>query len=471
MAQLDNILVIDSDEKNCGSICSILSENGYAAEFCVEGKAAIEKIKLNPFPLIISGLELPDISGLDLQQTIKELFPGAGFIAMTSHGSLESAVKALKNGALDYLSKPVGADTLLAAVKQGLEKLRQKKEPPGAKRETAGRGDTKDLLGNSPQMIEVYRTVAQISDSSANVLVIGETGTGKELIARALHINSARSDHPFIPVNCASIPEGLLESELFGHVKGAFTGAIVNKKGLFEEAAGGAIFLDEISDISLPIQAKLLRVLQDKEIRKVGDNIAIQINVRIIAATNKNLEEEVAAGRFREDLFYRLSVVTIPVPPLRDRTDEISFLAYHFLDLYAEEENPDAEDISNDAMEILEKYKWPGNVRELENVIERAVIICKGNQITPDDLPERITSTVPREEQPPEPGAVDFSFKIDGRVLSMAQVEKAYLQYVLGEAQGDKTKAAKMMGVGRRTLYRMMERHGVGPGARNSTIT
>jgi two-component system, NtrC family, response regulator AtoC len=461
MALKHNILIVDSDENNCKNIAALLIENGFSAEWCTKTRTALNRARKTSFKLIVSELDLPDISGLDLLLTVKQLFPETGFLVMTSRGCIETAVKALKEGALEYITKPIDKDFFLTSINQALENLKLKRDTTKSRREALGKYDSKTLLGNSPQMIEIYRTVAQISDSSANVLIVGETGTGKELVARAIHLNSSRYDQPFITINCTSIPETLLESELFGHVKGAFTGAIANKTGLFEEATGGTVLLDEIGDISPAMQVKLLRVLQEKEIRKVGDNKPVPVNVRILAATNRNLEEEVAKGNFREDLFYRLSVVTIGVPPLRDRKDEISFLAYHFLDVYTRAENPVVEDISNDAMEILEKYTWPGNVRELENVIERAVIICRGNQITPAELPERITCTVPMEPQPVPSAPFDFSFKAGDRVLSFSEVEKAYLLFVINETQGDKTKAAKMMGVGRRTLYRMMERHGV----------
>jgi two-component system response regulator AtoC len=369
---------------------------------------------------------------------------------MTAFGSIETAIGAIKEGAYDYVSKPFKLDEIKLTIRRALEQKRLVEENQLYRQELITKYKLENIVGRSSGMLQVYKTIARVADSRSTVLITGESGTGKELIARAIHFNSSRAAKPFVAVDCGALAETLLESELFGHVRGAFTGAVVNKKGLFEEADGGTCFLDEIGDISAAMQAKLLRVLQEHEIKKVGGTDTIKIDVRIVAATNKNLEELVEEKKFREDLFYRLNVVTIHLPPLRERAEDIPLLADHFLRKYMGENKKNVSQISPEAMEFLLTYGWPGNVRELENVIERSVTLSHRSVILPDDLPRRI-----RAEK-----KGDLAQTLPSH-LPLAELEKIYIQKILEEAGGKKKKAADILGIDRRTLYRMAARFGL----------
>jgi DNA-binding NtrC family response regulator len=369
---------------------------------------------------------------------------------MTAFGSIETAIQAIKEGAYDYVSKPFKLDEIRLTIRHALEHKRLVQENFLYRQELVTKYQLDNIVGRSPQMLQLYKTIARVADSRSTVLIIGESGTGKELVARAIHFNSQRAPMPFVAVDCGSLAETLLESELFGHVRGAFTGAITSKKGLFEEADNGTCFLDEVGDISLSMQTKLLRVLQEHEIKRVGGRETIKIDVRIVAATNKNLEELVEEGKFREDLFYRLNVVSVQLPPLRERAEDIPLLASHFLKKYAAENNKPISRISPEATNHLTRYRWPGNVRELENVIERAMALSQHTVILPEDLPRRLRM---------EPQEADLS-SFPSRI-SLSELEKLYIQKVLEETGGNKKKAADILGIDRRTLYRMAARYGL----------
>jgi DNA-binding NtrC family response regulator len=369
---------------------------------------------------------------------------------MTAFGSIETAIRAIKEGAYDYVSKPFKLDEIKLTLQRALEQRRLVEENIHYRQELITKYKLENIVGRSPQMLQVYKTIARVAESRSTVLVTGESGTGKELIARAIHFNSPRAARPFVAVDCSSLAETLLESELFGHVRGAFTGAVAAKKGLFEEADRGTCFVDEIGDISLAMQAKLLRVLQEHEIKRVGGTETIKIDVRIVAATNQNLEALVTEKKFREDLFYRLNVVSIHLPSLRERPEDVPLLADHFLRKYASQNNKPVSRISPEAMDLLVRHRWPGNVRELENVIERAAILSGTNLILPEDLPRRLQM---------EPAQMSLS-SLPSR-MPLSELEKLYIQKVLEETGGNKKKAADILGIDRRTLYRMATRLGL----------
>jgi DNA-binding NtrC family response regulator len=369
---------------------------------------------------------------------------------MTAFGSIETAIRAIKEGAYDYVSKPFKLEEIKLTIHRALEQNRLLQENLFYRQELITKYKLENIVGRSSQMLQVYKTIARVADSRSTILITGESGTGKELVARAIHFNSQRAAKHFVAVDCGSLAETLLESELFGHVRGAFTGAIANKRGLFEEADGGTCFLDEVGDISLAMQAKLLRVLQEHEIKRVGGTETVKVDVRILAATNKNLEQLVAEKKFREDLFYRLNVVSVHLPPLRERPEDIPLLADHFLRKYAADNEKPVSQVSQEALDLLSCYRWPGNVRELENVIERAVTLSHRSIILPEDLPRRLRVQPPEVITPSLPSHIPLS-----------ELEKRYIQKVLEETGGNKKRAADILGIDRRTLYRMAARYGL----------
>jgi DNA-binding NtrC family response regulator len=391
-----------------------------------------------------------DVDGMEVLRAYRQKSPDSIIIMMTAFGSIETAIRAIKEGAYDYVSKPFKLDEIKLTIRRALEQKRLLQENLFYRQELITKYKLENIVGRSPQMLQVYKTVARVAESRSTILIAGESGTGKELVARAIHFNSPRSSKPYVAVDCGSLAETLLESELFGHVRGAFTGAVTNKKGLFEEADNGTCFLDEVGDISLAMQAKLLRVIQEHEIKRVGGTETTKIDVRIIAATNKNLEELVAEKKFREDLFYRLNVVSIHLPPLRERLDDIPFLADHFLRKYAAENEKPVSRISAEVLDLLLRYQWPGNVRELENVIERAVTLSPHSLILPEDLPRRL------RVEPSEISATSLPSQV-----SLTELEKIYIKKVLEETGGNKKRAADILGIDRRTLYRMAARYGI----------
>jgi len=439
-----SILIVDDEVVVRDSLSKWFRQDGYRVGTAEDAVHALKLMNQGPWDVILLDIKMPGMSGLELQKQLKEIDKSAAIIMITAFASVESAVQALKEGAFDYVTKPVDPDHLSHLV---LNAIRQKKladENIQLRQQISELAKVDEIVGESPQMkkiIEMIRTVAQ---TDTTVMIRGESGTGKELIARAIHVNSSRRYFPIIPVNCGAIPETLLESELFGHEKGAFTGAQYRRKGKFEMADGGTIFLDEVGTISLKMQVELLRVIETKQFTRVGGNDVITSDFRIICATNRDLEAAVRDGTFREDLYYRLNVFTIFVPPLRERRTDIPPLIHHFLRKYAMAMNKPVMEISPEAMDLLVRYDWPGNVRELENVIERAMVLAKPPCIRPDDLPFQILS---KRETPADD--------------SLASVEKAHIENILRRTGWNITRAAEILDIDRVTLYNKIAKYGL----------
>ncbi|MDP3038753.1 MAG: sigma-54 dependent transcriptional regulator [Deltaproteobacteria bacterium] len=444
------ILIVDDDEITCNLLEEVLSKEGYVVDKALNGREAIDKGENKPYDVVLTDIRMIDVDGMEVLRAYRQKSPDSIIIMMTAFGSIETAIRAIKEGAYDYVSKPFKLDEIKLTIRRALEQKRLLQENLFYRQELITKYKLENIVGRSPQMLQVYKTVARVAESRSTILIAGESGTGKELVARAIHFNSPRSSKSYVAVDCGSLAETLLESELFGHVRGAFTGAVTNKKGLFEEADNGTCFLDEVGDISLAMQTKLLRVIQEHEIKRVGGTETTKIDVRIIAATNKNLEELVAEKKFREDLFYRLNVVSIHLPPLRERLDDIPFLADHFLRKYAAENEKPVSRISAEVLDLLLRYQWPGNVRELENVIERALTLSPHSLILPEDLPRRL------RVEPSEISATSLPSQV-----SLTELEKIYIKKVLEETGGNKKRAADILGIDRRTLYRMAARYGI----------
>ncbi|HVZ71927.1 MAG TPA: sigma-54 dependent transcriptional regulator [Polyangia bacterium] len=448
------VLVAEDDRVARDLLCEILRGEGFEVEAVDDGAGAVERAVAGRYDLVVSDVRMERSGGLDVLKAFTEHAPLTPVILITAFGDVTGAMEAIQRGAYDYVSKPFNVEELKLTVGRALERKRlvaeQKTVPPDA------RTNLQDIVGKTPVMLEVYKLVARVAASTATVFVHGESGTGKELVARAIHTHSPRAGAAFVPVNCTALTESLLESELFGHAKGAFTGAVAAKRGLFEMAHGGTLFLDEIGDMGPKMQAQLLRTLQDGEVRPVGGTDSIKVDVRLVCATNKDLEEEVKAGRFREDLYFRINVVTVRLPPLRERREDIPMLVGHFLNKTALRERRPPTAMSPEALRLLTSYAWPGNVRELENAIERAVAVAKGSVILPSDLPPEVGGGA-------EPGASAETGGLLGEVgkrPKLAELEQRYIQLVLGECSGNKKKAAEVLGIDRRTLYRALERGG-----------
>jgi len=441
---LAKILVVD-DERGMREFLNImLQKEGYGVTSAGSGKEALEYISQKTFDIVITDIRMPDITGIDIIKTVKESTPETIVIMITAYASTETAVEAMKQGAYDYITKPFKIEEIKLIVRNALEKRRLREENLILKKkieEWTATGFIGGIVGKSPSVIRIIELMVKIADSPSNVLITGESGTGKELIARAIHHYSYRKDRPFVAINCSAIPEGLFESELFGHIKGAFTGAIANKEGIFESAHGGTIFLDEIGDIPQSFQVKLLRVLDDKIIKRVGGNQEIKIDVRIVAATNKDLKKAIAEGAFREDLFYRLDVIPIEMPPLRERKEDISLLIEHFLSKFNRILGREVKSTSPDAMERLVNHSWKGNVRELENVIERAVTLGSGPVIDLKIIEECLQRTIPYKTR------ISVDIPLDGIDLEglLTEIEKDLLLKALDKARGVKKDAAELL--------------------------
>ncbi|MGZ3614683.1 MAG: sigma-54-dependent transcriptional regulator [Thermodesulfobacteriota bacterium] len=438
------ILVVDDEAPVRDMIRKGLSQmGGYDVEVAQNGVEAVEKVEKDVFDLVLTDLKMPEMDGLELLKTIKGTRPEIMVILLTAFGSIETAVEAMKIGANDYITKPIDLNELLLHVSKAQKENLLIKENRLLRMEVRKKFEFNNIIGKSKKMQEIFSLIEKVGPGSSTVMIYGGSGTGKELVAKAIHYNGPRADRPFIPFNCGAIPETLVESELFGHTKGAFTGAVQMKKGLFEEANGGTLFLDEISTILPSVQVKLLRVLQEKEVMKVGSTERTKIDVRMIAATNENLEENMKKGKFREDLFYRLHVFPIFLPDLKERREDIPLLAYHFLDIYTKEAKKEIKGISKEAIKLLLEYHWPGNVRELENTIERAVVMTDQDYLTPSDLPrdlmEGISEMIKR-------GVKDRK--------SLDDIKSEYIKEILKEVGGNKRIAAEILRVNPRTLYR-----------------
>jgi two-component system response regulator HydG len=433
-------------------LSTLLGGWGYAVQEADDGARAIEQVHEKSYDLILMDVRMVEVSGLEALSEIKSFNPAIPIIIMTAYSSVETAVEALKKGAYDYLSKPLDFDELQLAIGRAMDHTRLKEENRALKERLGAGFNTGDIIGRSRVMVELLETVALVAPTEATVLITGESGTGKELIASAIHLNSPRREKPFIQLNCAAITETLLESELFGHERGAFTGADRRKEGRFRLANRGSMFLDEISEMSVAMQAKLLRVLQEKEIQRVGGEQVLQVDVRVMAATNRDLKEEIEGGRFREDLYYRLNVVTLAVPALRERREDIPLLAQHFLDSFAEKNRKQIKGFTPQAMDRLVRYHWPGNVRELMNAVERGVILCRGDYVSEMDFPLSV-SDVPGPEQEP----VREELLAD---LPLEEVEKVTILKTLESAGGNKSETARRLGITRRTLHKKLKKYG-----------
>jgi len=435
-----NILVVDDEETMRDSCQQALSQDGNRVEVAEDGSTALAMLEKESFDLVILDLKMPGLSGMEVLEKVKEEYPEVVVVVITGYATIESAVEAMKKGAYDFIPKPFTPDSLRVIVKRALEKRRLSLENVLLRTELKGRFGPEVIVGQGTSMQKVEELVRQVAPTDSTVLISGETGTGKELVARAIHSHSSRKDKPFIVVDCGGLVESLFESELFGHVKGSFTGATETKYGRFEVANGGTVFLDEIGNISMNIQTKLLRVLQEKEITRVGSSQVIKVDVRIVAATNKDLLKCVEEQTFREDMFYRLSVVPIVLPPLRERGEDIPLLANHFLKKYNEKREKSVTAISAEAMKVLTEYDWPGNVRELENVVERAVVLTKSRVIEPPDLwYYELGSKTPSSSDTDE-------------VKSLADAEKGHIMRVVNMFDGHLGKASEALGIDRKTL-------------------
>jgi two-component system response regulator HydG len=448
------ILVVDDESAHRQMIKAVLTTEGYEIREAADGNQAVKAVEEKYHDLILMDIRMPGLSGIEALQKIKDLSPGIPIIIMTAYASVNTAIDALKSGAYDYLTKPLDIEELKILVAKALQFQKLEKENIYLKEQLKDRFDFSNIIGRSPAMKQLFETMALVAPTEATVLIVGESGTGKELIANAVHQNSARAQQPFIKVNCAALPENLLESELFGHEKGAFTGATARKQGRFQLAHNSSIMLDEIGEMAPTTQAKILRVLQEREFEPIGSSQTIKVDTRVIAATNKNLEEEIRQGRFREDLFYRINVVTIEVPPLRERHEDIPLLADFFLKRFAEKNRRVIKGFTPRAVDLLMRNNWSGNVRELENVVERAVIMARGEMITPMEFPENLKEL----DQELRETRIDIAA---GR--SLKEVEKEMILRTLEETGGNRTHAADILGISRRTLQLKLKAYGINP--------
>jgi two-component system response regulator PilR (NtrC family) len=443
------ILVVEDEELMRSILRRLLEGSGYEVVTADSAEAALAAFGENEISATITDIKMSGMDGLQLLDRIKGIDEDALVVIMTAYSSVDSAVAALRKGAYDYVTKPFVNEDLLQTVKNAIQQRDLFHENRALRRELSKQYSFSEIIGNSESLQKIFSLVQKVAATNANVLIQGESGTGKELVARSIHLNSNRSSQPFLAVNCGALPESLLESELFGHTKGAFTGAVADSKGLFRAASGGTLFLDEIGEMPVGLQVKLLRALQEHEVTPVGSATAVKFDARIIAATNKNLEEEVEANRFRQDLFYRLNVIEVGVPPLRDRIEDIPLLAKHFVAKSARSQNSTEKPIAREAMAALANYEWPGNVRELENAIERAFILS-GDEIDVDSLPQKVRNSA----------AKSFRTRDDeGFRPTLEELERRYLIEVLGSVGEDKAKAANILGIDLSTLYRKLKRY------------
>jgi len=444
----NQILIVDDEPEMCSVLSDILKDEGYDTETATSGEKALARMGERDFAVVITDLNMKGMPGMALLKHIKQRHLDTNVIIMTGFGSIESAIEAMKDGAYDYVTKPVKSEQLAVITQKAAREVALRRELVRLRREVEKEYSFNQILGKSKPMQAIFELVRRITPSPSSVLITGESGTGKELVARAVHYNSPRAQGPFIPVNCAAIPENLLESEMFGHMKGAFTDAKADRKGLFEEAQGGTLFLDEISELPISLQAKLLRVLQEKEIRRVGGTRSLPVDARVIAATNLDLAGEVKAKRFREDLYYRMNVIEVHMPALRERPEDIPLLVMHFIKKYAEPMKKPVAGLTEGALALLMDYAWPGNVRELENVIERGVTLMRGEKIGSEDLPQAVRG---------DSGDRHMIEEAAEKTRTLAEVERAYILRVMEKTAGNKYQAAQMLGIDRKTLYRKLD--------------
>jgi len=450
------ILVVDDDHAHRTMLRTLVGGWGYRVEEADDGAAAIDMVSARSYDLVLMDVRMVNISGLEALPRIKAFNPAIPVIIMTAYSSVETAVAALKQGAHDYLTKPLDFDKLRKTLANAMEHSRLKAENRLLRERLGEQFDRRNIIGRSPAMLQLLETTAQVAPSEATVLITGESGTGKELIAGAIHFNSARREGPFIKLNCAAITETLLESELFGHERGAFTGADRRKEGRFHQADGGSLFLDEVSEMPLTMQVKLLRVLQEQEFTRVGGEEVVRVDVRLIAATNKHLPDLIAAERFREDLFYRLNVVALEIPPLRRRQEDIPLLAQHFLEHFADQNNKAIRGFTPRAMDRLVRYRWPGNVRELMNAVERAVVLTRSESVDAADFPLIIRDEDSATGSETDPDRLQLSGD-----MPLEQIERAAIISTLEAAGGNKSEAARRLGITRKTLHKKLKIYGL----------
>jgi two-component system response regulator AtoC len=454
------VLITDDDSVTCRLFSKVLGAEGHQVEWVQTGAEALARLEQNTYDLLVVDVRMPGMTGIEVTRAVHTAYPKLPIVVMTAFGSMETAIEAIREGAFDYISKPIHLEELKTVVARALAATAHQHPAHEDGRGEAEPAPLGTVIGKSAAMVEVYKTVARVAPTKSTVLIYGESGTGKELIARAIHQHSPRAHHPFVAVDCGVLTETLLESELFGHVRGAFTGAVTEKRGVFEEAQGGVCFLDEIGDISPAMQAKLLRVLQEHEIKRVGGKDWLKVDVRVVAATHQDLATLVRQRRFRHDLYYRLNVITLHLPPLRERMEDIPALAYYFLKRYSHENGKVVTSIAEEAMNLLRAYPWPGNIRELENALERAVAFTSQPTLTPEDLPTEVrTGSAPHwsSELPLD----DHS--LFAPTPTLEEMNKRYVQYILSVAQGNMSRAAKILDIDRRSLYRMLERFKIQP--------
>jgi two-component system response regulator HydG len=456
MNKKNTVLVVDDDSAHRTMLRTLISGWGYAVSEADDGAAAIVNVKEASYDLVLMDVRMVRVSGLEALEKIKSYNPAIPVIIMTAYSSVETAVAALKQGAHDYLTKPLDFDKLRLTLERAMEHTRLKEENRMLRESLGRQFDSQNIIGKSPAMIKLLETVAQVAPSEATVLISGESGTGKELIAGAIHFNSLRKDGPFVKINCAAITETLLESELFGHEKGAFTGADRRKEGRFSQAHKGTLFLDEVSETSLMMQVKLLRALQEREFNRVGGETTIQVDVRVIAATNKNLLERINAGAFREDLYYRLNVVELAVPPLMKRKEDIPLLAQHFLEMFAAKNQKEIKGFTPKAMDNLIRYDWPGNVRELMNAVERGVVLARSPYLDEADFVFLNNPVLADDEDL----AIASNLSIEGDA-PLEEIEKTAILKTLEAAGGNKSEAARRLGITRKTLHKKLKTYGV----------
>jgi DNA-binding NtrC family response regulator len=446
------ILVIEDDEEMLENYSRLLKRMDYECIMEKDSvKAAEELSRLSP-DVILTDLRMPGKSGFDILTASRGLNPDMPVILITAYANISTAVEAVKQGAFDFIAKPFTSEQLRIAIERAMRQKTLTDENKQLKEQLKASSMIDEIIGKSPAIQEVIEVIKRVSQTDANILITGESGTGKELVAKAIHARSIRKPEPFIPVDCAALPENLLESELFGYEKGAFTGANTSKPGLFETAHGGTLFLDEISEIPMTMQAKLLRAIQERQVRRLGSNKFISIDVRIISATNREIKKSILEKIFREDLYYRLNVIHISVPPLRERRGDIPVLALHFMDRFAVLNKKDIKSISPDAMEVLERYSWPGNVRELQNIMERAVVLCNADKITIEDLPKEVCMA-------PPPLPVENLLYKGAKEAWLAAFERNYLTSLLKGTSGNISRAAQKAGIDRKTIHRLIKRY------------
>jgi len=441
------ILVVDDERSMRELLAIVLRREGYEVLLAENGKSAIATLEREPVDILISDIKMPDLSGVEVLRAAKRIDQDILGIMITAFASTDTAVEAMRLGACDYLSKPFDVDLLRMKVREKIESRQLRQENVLLKREIGKDYDFSSIIGESPALNAILDEVRKVADAKSSVLLLGETGTGKELFARVIHHNSPRRNMPFVPINCSAIPESLLETELFGHVRGAFTGAVATKKGILDEAEGGTVFLDEIGDMSLSLQAKLLRVIEDQVIRPVGSTKGSKVDIRFITATNKDLKAAVRQNAFREDLYYRINVISLQIPPLRERKEDIKALVTHYLEKYSHEMGRSVKELSPESLELLMNYEWAGNVRELQNVIERAILVSDGNVITPEHLPVGMK------------GPSSFEAQVFDKKLSIEEYTKAFIQRYQG--QFNEQQLADMLWITRKSLWEKRKKWGI----------